>query len=184
MQSSLGAVGLLLYSFGTPCLFAWIVWQERFNFQRRHHVAHYRYAYLVSGYKDSTRYWESIVMLQKFALAVIGRVMSSRGVEASVLAGFLFFLAVWYLHETFLPYANKRLNELVRLSLFTVCATYLGCVAMMTRTIALNANVFVSVGIISLNAVFLLRIVWLMIDSIDATTLLTSLKKHWSKVRK
>lgn len=171
MQSSLGVAGLVLYSLGIPATFAWIVWQERWNFQRNNHIAHYRYAFLVSGYRETTRFWESIIMLQKFALAVIGRVMSAYGVEASVLAGFFFFLSVWYTHETFLPFANKRLNELVRLSLFTVCTTYLGCIVMMTNTRSYRAEVLVSTSIISLNIVFLTRIVWLMTRSFDRSHL-------------
>lgn len=75
MQLSLGLAGVLIFSLGTPLLFSWIVRMERDNFENPMHIAHYRYAFIVSGYRRETRYWESIVMLQKLALAVIGRVV-------------------------------------------------------------------------------------------------------------
>jgi len=63
MQTTLGVAGLVIFSLGTPFLFRWIVKYERDNFENPMHIAHYRYAFIVSGYKKETRYWESVVML-------------------------------------------------------------------------------------------------------------------------
>jgi hypothetical protein len=144
------------------------------------HIAHYRYAFIVSGYKKETRYWESVVMLQKLALAVIGRVVKSNGLEASILAGFFFFLIVWFLHESFLPYSDKRLNTLVRLSLLTICVTYLGCVAMVFEPESETLHVIVSLGIILFNLVFFVNIAHMMARSIGTLNPVMLMKRVWT----
>jgi len=74
----LGLPGMLIYAVGIPCLAAVAIYWQRNNLNDP--IVRATLGFLYAGYRESSWFWESVVMLRKVSIATVAVFLEPQGV--------------------------------------------------------------------------------------------------------
>jgi hypothetical protein len=119
--------GLLIAFFGIgfPLLFAALLWRNRANLHKPEVFA--RFGFLYDGYSTKRRLfvWESVVMVRKAAIVMIGSLI--KDAYRQIFASVALLIVSLFLQANFQPYIMKRFNVVECISLVVVMLSQLLC---------------------------------------------------------
>ncbi len=124
-----GLAGLLIAFFGAgfPLLFAALLWRHRAELHTPDVFA--RLGFLYDGYsvKRGMYAWESVVMVRKAAIVMIGSLV--KDAYRQIFASVSLLVVVLFLQATFQPYEKRFFNFFESAALVTIMLTQLVCVS-------------------------------------------------------
>ena len=87
----------------------------------------YKYGFLYHGYRQSTYYWEFIIIFKKIVMIFIKVFMATQGRIVQALTSLIFLFISFTANIVMMPFQNDQLNFLESLSLLSSASTiYLG----------------------------------------------------------
>jgi len=117
-----GIPGILLYSLGFPVFMALVLRMNRNNLWVDHKIE-LQYGFLYDSYHIKFYYWESVFLLEKFALVVCVSMLATFSQPLQVLVAMAVITLAAVLQITFQPFCCKMLDTLQRASFHTLQIT-------------------------------------------------------------
>lgn len=114
-----------MWSLGIPIATWAILYEEKLYLRSRDVLL--KYGFLYKGFKGSSYFWESVIMLRKVAIIFVATLLSTWGeiIQAYILMLLLFFFGISTAKLN--PYLKRTLNFLEVFSLFSgLVSVYVG----------------------------------------------------------
>ena len=178
LKHTLGWPLLVVFSFGFPvailCITLFADRQDRDQEDRREILG-----FLYQSYREPYRYWETIVLLRKAALAVVVMLAHPLGPNLQVMFSVSVFTVALYLQTVYRPFGEDenerngqqdaadgqngkqdaakeldRLNDLESISLLVSLLTFVSSLCFNAENASSGVRLFVSLAILALNLAF------------------------------
>ncbi|GIL57789.1 hypothetical protein Vafri_12932 [Volvox africanus] len=147
-----GVPGVLLFAAGIPLLSAWWLYLNRNRLEGD--VEFFAlYGTLYQEYEGEYYYWESIVMLRKFAITGVIVFAGTYRWQLTLLLALGVIAIALMAQVAYRPYISDAMDELERLGLVTTLVTFYLATYFMDETVGSSVRVGLSFAILVLNAI-------------------------------
>ena len=149
--------GLLVYGIGIPVASFLLLFRQRASLHKPE--LQERYGFLYLPYRQKFWFWESVVVLRKFCLALCSVLLSTSGVGFQISLTVIMLVISLVLHDHALPFRERFINSLETASITCSITTLAGGAALIDSSSSLVARQFVSIVIVVINVALTCTIV-------------------------